>query len=115
MAVMISASVALTLTGCSEGAAEPGSEQAFAEAREVNLEFKATVATVQKEVFDGEWRDGSAGYPVPAVWKQGMAVVHQVLTRFQIGDRDAHLNPRYARHFLGRSTPVTNEQQVILA
>ena len=48
-------------------------------------------------LFDGEWRDGPAGDPVPAVWKQGMAVTHQVLTRFEIGERDAHINPRYAR------------------
>lgn len=58
---MFSASVALALTACGEGAAEPGSEQAFADARAVNLEFKATVATVQKEVFDGEWRVGAYG------------------------------------------------------
>ena len=48
-------------------------------------------------LFDGEWRDGPAGDPVPAVWKQGMAVTRQVLTRFEIGERDAHINPRYAR------------------
>ena len=59
-------------------------------------------------LFDGEWRDGSAGDPVPAVWKQGMAVVHQVLTRFQIGDRDAHLNPRYAR--VGWNTYWQNDE-----
>ena len=48
-------------------------------------------------LFDGSWRDGAAGEPVAVVWKQGMAVAHQILTRFEIGDRDAHLNPRYAR------------------
>ena len=48
-------------------------------------------------LFDGNWRDGAAGDPVAVVWKQGMAVAQQVLTRFRIGDRDAHLNPRYAR------------------
>ena len=49
------AAVALVLTACGAGAAEPGAEEAFAEAREVNLEFKATVAEVQKQIFDGEW------------------------------------------------------------
>lgn len=48
-------------------------------------------------LFDGEWRDGPAGDPVPAVWKQGMAVTRQVLTRFEMGERDAYVNPRYAR------------------
>ena len=48
-------------------------------------------------LFDGQWRDGADGEPVAVVWKQGMAVAHQILTRFEIGDRDAHLNPRYAR------------------
>ncbi|GAA4050327.1 hypothetical protein GCM10022409_41390 [Hymenobacter glaciei] len=48
-------------------------------------------------LFDGQWRDGADGDPVPAVWKQGMAAAHQILTRFRIGDRDLHLNPRYAR------------------
>ncbi|MCI1189184.1 hypothetical protein MON38_17305 [Hymenobacter sp. DH14] len=59
-------------------------------------------------LFDGEWRDGPDGDPVPAVWKQGMAVAHQVLTRFQIGDRDAHLNPRYAR--VGWNTYWQNDE-----
>ena len=59
-------------------------------------------------LFDGEWRDGADGDPVPAVWKQGMAVVHQVLTRFRIGDRDAHLNPRYAR--VGWNTYWQNDE-----
>lgn len=48
-------------------------------------------------LIDGEWRDGPAGKPVPASWKQGLAVAHQVLTRFRIGDRDPHPNPRSAR------------------
>lgn len=59
-------------------------------------------------LFDGEWRDGVAGDPVPAIWKQGLAVAHQVLTRFQIGDRDAHLNPRYAR--VGWNTYWQNDE-----
>ena len=59
-------------------------------------------------LIDGEWRDGPAGDPVPAVWKQGMAVAHQVLTRFRIGDRDAHLNPRYAR--VGWNTYWQNDE-----
>lgn len=59
-------------------------------------------------LFDGEWRDGPAGDPVPAIWKQGMAVAHQVLTRFRIGDRDAHLNPRYAR--VGWNTYWQNDE-----
>ena len=45
----------------------------------------------------GVARCGAANDSVPAVWKQGMAVAHQVLRRFQIGDPDAHLNPRYPR------------------
>ena len=49
------AAMALVLTACGAGAAEPGSEEAFAEAREVNLEFKAAVAEVQEQIFDGEW------------------------------------------------------------
>ena len=59
-------------------------------------------------LFDGEWRDGPAGDPVPAVWKQGMAATHQVLTRFEIGARDTHINPRYAR--VGWNTYWQNDE-----
>ena len=48
-------------------------------------------------LFDGAWRDGPAGEPVPAVWKQGIAVTRQVLTHFEMGERGAYVNPRYAR------------------
>ncbi|MDB5235530.1 MAG: hypothetical protein JWR44_2523 [Hymenobacter sp.] len=47
-------------------------------------------------LFDGSWRPEAAGESVPVVWKQGIAVTHQVMTRFEIGDRDAHINPKYA-------------------
>ena len=59
-------------------------------------------------LFDGAWRDDPAGDAVPAVWKQGMAVARQVLTRFKIGDRDPHINPRYAR--LGWNTYWQNDE-----
>ena len=49
-------------------------------------------------LFDGVWRDDAASEAtVPAVWKQGIAVTRQVLTRFEIGERDSHINPKYAR------------------
>lgn len=48
-------------------------------------------------LFDGSWREDAAGETVPAVWKQGIAVTRQILTRFEIGERDSHINPKYAR------------------
>ncbi|MDO7851519.1 hypothetical protein [Hymenobacter convexus] len=48
-------------------------------------------------LFDGAWREADNTDAVPALWKQDVAVIQQVLTRFEIGDRDAHINPRYAR------------------
>ncbi|GAB3572813.1 hypothetical protein [Hymenobacter daeguensis] len=49
-------------------------------------------------LFDGVWReDAAAETTVPAIWKQGIAVTRQILTRFEIGERDSHINPRYAR------------------
>ena len=48
-------------------------------------------------LFEGAWREDAAGAAVPAVWKQGVAVTHQVLSRFQIGERDVVINPKYAR------------------
>lgn len=59
-------------------------------------------------LFDGEWRDGPAGDPVPAVWKQGTAVTWQVLTRFGIGDRSGGISPRYAR--VGWNTYWQNDE-----
>lgn len=52
MGALVAAAV---LTACAAPSTSPGSEESFAEAREVNLEFKATVAEVQKQIFDGEW------------------------------------------------------------
>ena len=48
-------------------------------------------------LFDGQWCQDAASDPVPAVWKQGIAVTRQILTHFEIGERDAHINPQYAR------------------
>ncbi|MBJ6110293.1 hypothetical protein JAO73_14815 [Hymenobacter sp. BT523] len=49
-------------------------------------------------LFDGEWReDAAAETAVPALWKQGTAVTRQVLARFDIGERNAFVNPKYAR------------------
>ncbi|MDO7846315.1 hypothetical protein Q5H92_08110 [Hymenobacter sp. M29] len=49
-------------------------------------------------LFDGQWREDAASETtVPALWKQGIAVTRQILTRFEIGERDAHINPKYAR------------------
>jgi hypothetical protein len=48
--------------------------------------------------FDGLWReDATSETTVPVLWKQGIAVTRQILTRFEIGERDAHINPKYAR------------------
>jgi hypothetical protein len=49
-------------------------------------------------LFDGQWReDATAETAVPALWKQGIAVTRQVLSRFEIGERDVLINPKYAR------------------
>lgn len=48
-------------------------------------------------LFDGNWRETAGAEPVPVLWKQGMAVTRQVLSRFEIGNRDIEINPRYAR------------------
>ncbi|WP_210519032.1 hypothetical protein [Hymenobacter terricola] len=48
-------------------------------------------------LFDGAWREDAAGETVPTVWKQGLAVTRQVLSRFEVGSRDVEINPKYAR------------------
>ncbi|MBD2722252.1 hypothetical protein [Hymenobacter armeniacus] len=49
-------------------------------------------------LFDGQWReDATAETAVPALWKQGTAVTRQVLARFDIGERNSFVNPKYAR------------------
>ncbi|MBO2011660.1 hypothetical protein [Hymenobacter negativus] len=49
-------------------------------------------------LFDGQWRENATTETtVPAIWKQGIAVTQQVLSRFQIGERDVFINPQYAR------------------
>lgn len=49
-------------------------------------------------LFDGQWREDAASETtVPVVWKQGIAVTRQVLTRFDMGDRSGSINPRYTR------------------
>lgn len=49
-------------------------------------------------LFDGQWReDATTETTVPALWKQGLAVTNQVLTRFDMGDRSGSINPKYAR------------------
>lgn len=48
-------------------------------------------------LFEGNWSESAGGEVVPVVWKQGMAVTRQVLTRFEIGSRDVEINPKYAR------------------
>jgi hypothetical protein len=49
-------------------------------------------------LFDGTWREDAASETtVPAIWKQGIAVTRQIMTRFEIGNRDSHINPKYAR------------------
>lgn len=49
----------IVLTGCGGPQMSPqetlSSDASFDDARAVNLEFKATVAEVQKQIFDGEW------------------------------------------------------------
>ena len=59
-------------------------------------------------LFEGEWHDGPAGDPVPAIWKQGLAVTHQVMERFQVGARSVVVNPRYAR--VGWNTYWQNDE-----
>jgi hypothetical protein len=49
-------------------------------------------------LFDGTWREDAASETaIPAIWKQGIAVTRQIMTRFEIGNRDSHINPKYAR------------------
>jgi hypothetical protein len=49
-------------------------------------------------LFEGSWRESATSAEnVPAVWKQGIAVTRQVLSRFEIGHRDVEINPKYAR------------------
>ncbi|MDB5269906.1 MAG: hypothetical protein JWP58_2946 [Hymenobacter sp.] len=48
-------------------------------------------------LFEGSWADGPGSETTPVLWKQGIAVTRGVLTRFEIGERDAHINPKYAR------------------
>lgn len=48
-------------------------------------------------LFEGRWADGPGSETTPVLWKQGIAVTREVLTRFEIGERDAHINPKYAR------------------
>ena len=33
----------------------------------------------------------------PVLWKQGIAVTRDIFTRFETGERDAHISPKYAR------------------
>ncbi|GAA3967042.1 hypothetical protein [Hymenobacter antarcticus] len=48
-------------------------------------------------LFDGQWRNDAAAEAVPALWKQGIAVTRQVLTRFGMGDRSGNINRKYTR------------------
>jgi hypothetical protein len=49
-------------------------------------------------LFDGAWReDATSEITVPVIWKQGIAATRQIMTRFEIGNRDSHINPKYAR------------------
>lgn len=48
-------------------------------------------------LFEGTWREDAAGETLPVVWKQGLAVTRQVLSRFDVGDRSGSINPKYAR------------------
>lgn len=48
-------------------------------------------------LFEGNWRELATDEPVPVVWKQGMAVTHDVLARFDIGERGPSINPKYRR------------------
>ena len=48
-------------------------------------------------LFDGNWREDAAGEPIPVIIKQGMAVTHDVLTRFDMGDRSPSISPKYRR------------------
>jgi hypothetical protein len=66
--------------------------------RAVLMENTANPATRNGGLlFEGSWADGPGSETTPVVWKQGIAVTHEVLTRFQIGERDSHINPKYAR------------------
>ncbi|WP_201980247.1 hypothetical protein [Hymenobacter rubidus] len=49
-------------------------------------------------LFEGVWREQAAATTtVPALWKQGIAVTQQVLSRFEIGGRNVEINPKYTR------------------
>lgn len=48
-------------------------------------------------LFDGSWADGPGRETTPVLWKQGIAVTRDIFTRFEIGNRDMHINPKYAR------------------
>jgi hypothetical protein len=77
--------------------------------RAVLMENTANPATRSGGLlFEGSWREDAAGETVPAVWKQGIAVTHQILTRFEIGERDSHINPKYAR--VGWNTYWQNDE-----
>ena len=47
--------------------------------------------------FDGQWNTGAADDAVQALWKQGMAVTRQGLTRFGMGERSGNFNRKYTR------------------
>lgn len=66
--------------------------------RAVLMENTANPATRHGGLlFEGHWADGPGRETTPVLWKQGIAVTREVLTRFEIGERDAHINPKYAR------------------
>lgn len=66
--------------------------------RAVLMENTANPATRNGGLlFEGSWADGPGPDTTPAVWKQGIAVTRQVLSRFEIGSRDVEINPKYAR------------------
>lgn len=48
-------------------------------------------------LFEGSWADGPGSETTPVLWKQSIAVTRDIFTRFEIGERDAHINPKYAR------------------
>ena len=48
-------------------------------------------------LFDGQWRTDAGAEAVPALWKQGIAVTRQVLSRFGLGDRSGNINRKYTR------------------
>lgn len=48
-------------------------------------------------LFEGNWSESADGETIPVLWKQGLTVTHQVLSRFEIGERSPVVNPKYAR------------------